>query len=164
MPGVRWAVAGPDTVSAVDAGGWATLVGDVLAAAAIVVAVVTLRHAEATAKQARNDLREDRRIDFLQSTLLDIAVGYQQWARGDASASTLAARVRVLPPNMLPLMRAALGLPVTLAQRRQFEALAAKHDVGVDEDELLQPFARNFHQELHAEIDEALDRLTEQRP
>lgn len=76
----------------------------------------------------------------------------------------LAARVRILPPNLLPLMRAALGLPVSPVDRRRFEALAAEKGVGIDEDELLQPFARDFHEEFHAEIDEALDRLTEQRP
>jgi hypothetical protein len=52
----------------------ATWVGDALAAAAIVVAMVTLRHARATADQARQDLRTGRRIDFQQSLVLDIAL------------------------------------------------------------------------------------------
>jgi hypothetical protein len=57
----------------------ATLIGDVLAARAIILALVTLRHAQQTAEQARRDLREDRRIDLLQSVIVDIAVAFEEW-------------------------------------------------------------------------------------
>jgi hypothetical protein len=148
----------------VDWGAFGTFVGDVLAAGAVVVAVITLRHVAATAKQARNDLREDRQIDFRQSVLLDIAVSYEEWARGGGSPFVLAARVRVLPTSMLPLLRAALALPVSPVQRKDFEDLAASKGFEIDKFELVQGYASWIREEIHAEINEALDRLDKQRP
>ena len=71
------------------------------------IAINTLRHAEATARQARKDLREDRRIDFQQQVILSVATDYEDLARGGpVTTEMIAAKARVLPPDMLPLMRA----------------------------------------------------------
>ena len=148
-----------------DAGTWATLVGDALAAAAIVVAVWTLGHAQKTAEQSRKDLREDRRIDFLQSVILDTAVDFSEWARGGpVSPDLIAARVRVLPGGMLPLLRAALGLPVPAEIQRTYGRLLVAKGVKSPIGRVDWEYGYYVREEVLNEINEALDRLNQRRP
>jgi hypothetical protein len=158
----------------VDWGTFWTFVSAVISAGAVVVAVVTLRHARATAEQARRDLREDRRIDFQQALLLQIAEAYEEWITEGSTRpfALLQSRVRILPDLTLPLTHAAAGLPVPEVVTRLFEATFRQRWVD-DGRSLLNiwspiagelPEARRIREDIHAEIAKALDELTAQRP
>ena len=102
---------------------WAQIVGSVLALVAVTLASVQLMRAERFNRQSREDLREDRRIDFLLSQLIDIAVAVEPGALNSADVPVIRAKIRALPWDMLPVLRAHVDVWPTDSGREQYAAL-----------------------------------------
>ena len=126
-----------------------------------------LRDARATAEQSRKDLRTDRRIDFLQSVIMDVALQFEQLVQQSnlAHVPVIAARLRVLPVHMMPLLRRVCGLPVPpLVHDRVERLLREAADRGVIVGGGPTGMAAVLQPEIREEIRESLDELTEERP
>jgi hypothetical protein len=74
-------------------------------------------------RQSREDLREDRRIDFLLSQLIDIAAAVEPGALNSADVPVIRAKIRALPWDMLPVLRAHVDVWPTDSGRERYAPL-----------------------------------------
>jgi hypothetical protein len=90
---------------------WGQIIGAVLALVAVGLAAWQLSRAEEFQRQARRDLREDNRTDFhlgLVAEIADLVAVLDEY-----NVRQVAARLRMLPDDLFPRLRAYAGLPST---------------------------------------------------
>jgi len=87
----------------VDVGVVASVVGDVLAALAVVVATVQLRRASELEKRAAQSTRTERRVSYYLGILVEIADKLGHFGKSPEDA--IVVRVRLLRPEALPTAR-----------------------------------------------------------
>jgi hypothetical protein len=97
---------------------------------------------------------------------MDLAVEFEQVVQGGGAIThIMAARMRVLPAHMMPLLRHLVGLTVPPAVHARLEELvSAATDRGVLGGGSMYGRAAMLQTEIREEIREALDELTEERP
>jgi hypothetical protein len=141
---------------------WAQILGSVLALVAVVLASVQLLRAERFNRQSREDLRNDRRIDFLLSQLIDIAVAVEPGALNSADVPVIRAKIRTLPQDMLPVLRAHVNVWPTDAGKTRYGALMTAGEERGTPDASSSIYAAVVD-ELEDAIDELIDREQSRR-
>lgn len=139
---------------------WAQIIGAVLALAAVGLAASQLARAEDFQRQARRDLREDNRTDFYLGLVAEIADLVA--LLNEENASRIAARLRMLPAQQFPVLRAYAGLPTTQQARRVFTRLQNEASATVPPGvppTVYQRYYETFRVRFRQEIDEAITAL-----
>jgi hypothetical protein len=139
---------------------WAQVVGAVLALVAVILAARQLSRAEKFQRQARRDLREDNRTDFHLGLVAEIADLVAQL--NEYNTLRIAARLRMLPAEHFPVLRAYTGLPTTQDAQRVYMRLQnqASATVPAGVPPTVYPrYYETFRIRFWQEIDEAITAL-----
>ena len=139
----------------------ASVVGDVLAAAAVVLATVELRRSDNRAEQSRRDMLRDRQIGFQLEQLVALSEALDEF--GANAPARVRLRVRLLPTGLVPAAE-----QWGQAQDPQATALF-RNDFSRDLDEALRSGAPGLawgdwiRDRVRREIDLAVDGLLDAR-
>ena len=127
-----------------------------LAGAAIAI-IVAMRQLQG----ARRDLRRDREIDFYLDQIVELGVGFENLIHSRCDHIVMQARMRLLPADLLPLLRALLGVDPDPAAQRRYDALVGK---GTDEQRAYLPGrAALIEADVRAEYVKTVERLLAER-